>query len=164
MQPTSSVSIQFGDKTTKLAVETIDQLREQGVSLVDIGGDRHVVADNIKSAKPFTDKDAAKIEETWLQLSASDFKSRVETTAGAVLSSDDHAGTRSWIGAPAPRMVAGTGRAADGQRLDRRTLQSEIPLIGPLSNGRPFFLFRRQAQRCPWHSIVDAPFDPTRAT
>jgi hypothetical protein len=81
-----NVSIQFGDKTTKLALETVEQLREQGVSLVDIGGDRHVVAANIKSAKPFTAKDAAKIEERGYNLSQ-DFKSRVETTAGAVLSS-----------------------------------------------------------------------------
>ncbi len=81
-----NVSIQFGDKSTKLAVETIDQLRDQGVSLVDIGGDRHVVAANIRSAKPFTAKDAAKIEERGYNISQ-DFKSRVETTAGAVLSS-----------------------------------------------------------------------------
>lgn len=80
------ISIQFADKSTKLALETIDQLRRQGVGLVDIGGGRHVVVANIKSARPFTNKDAGKIGERGYSVSQ-DFKSRVETTAGAVLSS-----------------------------------------------------------------------------
>ncbi len=81
-----NVSIQFADKSSKLAVQTLDEIRQQGVALVNIGADRHVVAANIKSAEPFGKQDAAKAKENGYELSQT-FRSRVETTAGAVLSS-----------------------------------------------------------------------------
>ena len=82
-----NVSIQFADKSSKLAVQTLDELREQGVALVNIGADRHVVAANIKSADPFTKADAEKLVEGRGYQFNQTFRSRVETTAGTLLSS-----------------------------------------------------------------------------
>jgi len=82
-----NVSIQFADKSTKLATETLDEIRGQGVGLVNIGGDRNVVARNIKSAAPFTKDDAKKLSEDRGYALAQTFRSRIETTAGTLLSS-----------------------------------------------------------------------------
>ena len=82
-----NTSIQFADKSTKLAVETLDELRAQGLPLVDIGADRHVVATNIRSADPFTHKDATALADKGGYTITQEFKSRVETSAGTVLSS-----------------------------------------------------------------------------
>ena len=82
-----SISIQFADKSTKLAVESLDEVRGQGIGLVNIGSDRHVVAANIKEAKPFTRDDADKLTSDKGYTLNQSFRSRVETTAGALLSS-----------------------------------------------------------------------------
>lgn len=82
-----NVSIQFADKSVKLATETIDEVRGQGVALVNIGADRHVVAQNIKSAAPFTRDDAKKLMEGRDYTLSQTFRSRIDTTAGALLSS-----------------------------------------------------------------------------
>ncbi|MEO0731142.1 MAG: hypothetical protein AAFY64_12230, partial [Pseudomonadota bacterium] len=58
-----NVSIQFADKSSKLATQTLDEVRAQGIGLVNIGADRHVVADNIRQADPFTAEDAKKLTE-----------------------------------------------------------------------------------------------------
>lgn len=88
-------------------------MREQGVGLVDIGGDRHVVAANIKSAKPFKPNGGAKIEERGYNV-RQEVKSRVETTAGAVLSSatpmqimDRHARPKEGGSTAAPQLANG---------------------------------------------------------
>lgn len=82
-----NVSIQFADKTTKLATQTLDDVRAQGIGLVNIGAHRHVIAANIKSADPFTTADAKKLtEDKGFQMNQT-FRSRVETTAGTLLSS-----------------------------------------------------------------------------
>lgn len=80
------LQIEFADKTTKLATETLDDIRAQGVAIVNLGGDRFVPATNIKFAEPFTKEDANKVKEKDYTLSQN-FRSRVETTAGTVLSS-----------------------------------------------------------------------------
>lgn len=56
------LQIEFADKTTKLATEGLDDVRSQGVALVNLGGERFVPATNIKSAEPFTKDDAEKIK------------------------------------------------------------------------------------------------------
>jgi len=81
------ISIQFADKSTKLAVESLDEVRGQGIGLVNIGSDRHVVAANIKEASPFTKDDAEKLSGDKGYTLNQTFRSRVETTAGALLSS-----------------------------------------------------------------------------
>lgn len=81
-----NIQIEFADKSTKLARETLDQVRAQGIGLVNIGGDRFVPADNIKSADLLSKEDIAKMTEKGLTLSQT-FRSRVETTAGTLLSS-----------------------------------------------------------------------------
>ena len=82
-----NVSIQFADKSVKLATETIDEVRGQGVALVNIGADRHVVAQNIKSAAPFSKDEAQKLVEDRGYTLAQTFRSRIDTTAGTLLSS-----------------------------------------------------------------------------
>jgi len=81
-----NIALQFADKTTKLAVQTLDQVREQGVGLVNIGGDRHVVADNIKQTSPFTKEQADKLTDDRGYTLNQKFRSRVDTTAGTLLS------------------------------------------------------------------------------
>src|SRR5690606_22590426 len=56
-----NISIQFADRSTKLAKQSLDDVRGQGIGLVNIGVDRHVIAANIKRADPFTREDAAKL-------------------------------------------------------------------------------------------------------
>ena len=80
------LQIEFADKTSKLARETLDEIRAQGVAVVNIGNERYVPATNIKFAEPFTKEDADKIKEKDYTLSQT-FRSRVETTAGTLLSS-----------------------------------------------------------------------------
>jgi len=82
-----NVSIQFADKSSKLATQTLDEVREQGIGLVNIGADRHVIAANIKSADPFTADDAKKLTEGKGYQMNQTFRSRVDTTAGTLLSS-----------------------------------------------------------------------------
>ena len=80
------LQIEFADKTTKLAVETLDDIRGQGVALVNLGSNRFIPATNIKSAQPFTKDDADKVRGKDYTLN-DNFRSRVETTAGTLLSS-----------------------------------------------------------------------------
>jgi len=82
-----NMSIQFADKSTKLARETLDDVRGQGIGLVNIGANRHVVATNIKEARPFTKEEAEKLAGEKDYTLNQTFRARVETTAGTLLSS-----------------------------------------------------------------------------
>ncbi|MBU2581687.1 MAG: hypothetical protein KJ622_08215 [Alphaproteobacteria bacterium] len=62
-------------------------MRGQGIGLVNIGSDRHVVASNIKEASPFTKDDAEKLAGDKGYTLNQTFRSRIQTTAGALLSS-----------------------------------------------------------------------------
>ncbi len=79
-------TIQFNDKSSKTTDLSLDQVREQGVALVDIGGQRFVPAANIKSAEDFTADDAAKLKDSGRVTLTQEFKSRVITTGGSLLS------------------------------------------------------------------------------
>jgi hypothetical protein len=81
------ISITFADKSTRTAELTLDDVRAQGVALVNAGADRYVPAANIRSAEPFTKADADKLKEGSDYTLTQTFRSRVETTAGTVLSS-----------------------------------------------------------------------------
>lgn len=81
-----NVRIEFADKSSKLARETLDALKEQGVGLVNLGGDRYAVAVNITSAEAFTKEDAERLKSEDYTL-AQTFRSKVETRAGSLLSS-----------------------------------------------------------------------------
>lgn len=83
-----NVRIEFADKTTKLAVETVEQIQGQGVGLVAIGGDRYVPAVNIRAAEKLTERDMARMKESGDYTLKEEFKSRVETTAGSILSTE----------------------------------------------------------------------------
>lgn len=81
-----NVRIEFGDKSSKLARETLDALKEQGVALVNMGSDRYVPAANITGAEAFTKEDADRLKDGDYTLKQT-FRSKVETKAGTVLSS-----------------------------------------------------------------------------
>ena len=84
-----NVRIEFADKSSKLATETLDLIQGQGVGLVglvDIGGERHVPATNIKAAEDWSKEDAAKLKDSGDYTLSQNFRSRVETSAGTILS------------------------------------------------------------------------------
>lgn len=81
-----SIRIEFGDKTSKLARESLDDIKEQGVALVNLGSDRYVPATNITGAEAFSKEDADRLKGEDYTLKQT-FRSKVETRAGTVLSS-----------------------------------------------------------------------------
>jgi len=81
-----NIRIEFGDKTSKLAQESLDAIKEQGVPLVNLGSDRYVPATNITGAEAFTKEDADRLKGDDYTLKQT-FRSKVETRAGTVLSS-----------------------------------------------------------------------------
>ena len=81
-----NVRIEFGDKSSKLAQESLDALREQGIALVNLGSDRYVPAANITGAEAFTKEDAERLKGEEYTLKQT-FRSKVDTRAGTVLSS-----------------------------------------------------------------------------
>jgi len=81
-----NIRIEFGDKSSKLARENLEALREQGIALVNLGSERYVPAANIKGAEAFSKEDAERLKEEEYTLKQT-FRSKVETRAGTVLSS-----------------------------------------------------------------------------
>jgi len=81
-----SVRIEFADKSSKLAREGLDAIREQGVALVNLGSDRYAPAVNITAAETFTKDDAERLKNADYALNQT-FRSKVETRAGTILSS-----------------------------------------------------------------------------
>ncbi len=81
------ITIQFADKSSKTADIDLDQVRAQGIGLVNTGSDRFVPAANIKSAEVFTKAEADKLKADGDYTLSQVFRSRVETTAGTILSS-----------------------------------------------------------------------------
>ena len=86
--------IEFSDKSSKLARETVDALKDQGVGLVNLGGDRFVPVINITAAEAFTKDDAERLKGEDYTLGQT-FRAKVETRAG--LSSHPPPHSRSWI-------------------------------------------------------------------
>ena len=81
-----SVRIEFADKSSKLARETLEAIQKQGVPLVNVGSDRYVPAVNITGAEAFTKDDAERLKGDDYTLSQT-FRAKVETRAGTLLSS-----------------------------------------------------------------------------
>jgi len=81
-----NIRIEFGDKSSKLAQENLDAIKEQGVALVNLGSDRYIPAANITGAEAFTKEDAERLKGEDYTLKQT-FRSKVETRAGTVLSS-----------------------------------------------------------------------------
>lgn len=81
-----NTQIQFADRSQKLATDTVEQIRAQGIPLVNLGNETYVPAANIKLAQAFTEQDAANAKARNVTLSET-FRSRVDTVAGQVLSS-----------------------------------------------------------------------------
>lgn len=81
-----NVRIEFADRTSKLARESLDTFHEQGIGLVNIGNDRYAPATNITAAEVFTKDDAERLKGDDYTLGQT-FRAKVETRAGTVLSS-----------------------------------------------------------------------------
>lgn len=81
-----TVRIEFADRTSKLARESLDDLRGQGVPLVNMGADRFVPAANITGAEAFSNEDAERLKGEEYTLNQA-FRSKVDTKAGTLLSS-----------------------------------------------------------------------------
>jgi hypothetical protein len=81
-----TVRIEFADRTSKLARESLDDLREQGVALVNMGADRFVPAANITGAEAFSTEDAERLKSEEYTLNQA-FRAKVDTKAGTLLSS-----------------------------------------------------------------------------
>ncbi len=81
-----NIRIEFSDKSSKLARESMDAFREQGVGLVNLGNDRYTPAINITAAEAFTKDDAERLKGEDYTLGQT-FRAKVETRAGTVLSS-----------------------------------------------------------------------------
>lgn len=79
------VRIEFGDKSSKLAQESLDAIRLQGVALVNLGSERYAPATNITGAEAFTRDDAERLKGDDYTLKQT-FRSKVETRAGTVRS------------------------------------------------------------------------------
>jgi hypothetical protein len=80
-----NVRIEFADKSSKLAADTLDQIRGQGVGLVGIGADRFVPATNIKAADELTEGDLARLRERADYTLKEEFRSRVELPDGGTI-------------------------------------------------------------------------------
>lgn len=81
-----NVRIEFVDRSSRLARESVDTLRDQGVGLVNLGNDRFTPAINIVAAEAFTKDDAERLKGEDYTLSQT-FRAKIETRAGTVLSS-----------------------------------------------------------------------------
>jgi hypothetical protein len=81
-----SVRIEFADRTPKLARESLDDLRGQGVPLVNMGADRFVPATNITGAETFSTEDAERLKGEEYTLNQA-FRAKLDTKAGTMLSS-----------------------------------------------------------------------------
>ena len=81
-----SIRIEFADRTSKLARESLDDLKGQGVPLVNMGADRFVPATNITGAEAFSSEDAERLKGEEYTLNQA-FRSKVDTKAGTMLSS-----------------------------------------------------------------------------
>ncbi len=84
MQTRSSITQKVSIKPGEVQ-ETVDQLKAQGIALVDIGQDRFVPTASIMVAKPFSENQAKSLADKSYKL-GQEFKSTIETTAGIVLS------------------------------------------------------------------------------
>ena len=81
-----TIRIEFADRTSKLARETLDDLRQQGVALVNMGAERFVPAANITGAEAFSNEDAERLKGEEYTLNQA-FRAKVDTKAGTLLSS-----------------------------------------------------------------------------
>jgi hypothetical protein len=81
-----SIRIEFADRTSKLARESLDELKGQGVALVNMGADRFVPATNITGAEAFSSEDAERLKGEEYTLNQA-FRSKVDPKAGTMLSS-----------------------------------------------------------------------------
>jgi len=81
------IQITFNSGTQKTYSEDLDAIRGQGIGLVNVGNNRHVIAQDIEQAEPFTKADAKAATDRGYTLNGT-FRSRVELAGGrAVLSS-----------------------------------------------------------------------------
>lgn len=81
--------IDHANRSKSYARETVDQIAGQGVALVEIDKGAFVPQTNIKRSRNLTDKDRQQFSQRTGREMRADFKSRVDTKAGAVLATVD---------------------------------------------------------------------------
>lgn len=82
------------------APETIDEIAAQGVALIQIDEGAFVPRDNIGRVKLITDKDRAAFQDRTGRTMSNEFRSRIETKAGMVLSRAEPATIMQRMGQP----------------------------------------------------------------
>lgn len=81
--------IDHANRSKSYARETIDQIAGQGVALVEIDKGAFVPQTNINRSRNLTDKDRQQFAKRTGREMRADFKSRLDTKAGAVLATVD---------------------------------------------------------------------------
>ncbi|MEO1555861.1 MAG: hypothetical protein AAFS01_05485 [Pseudomonadota bacterium] len=79
----------FADGSQKTFTTSLDDIKGQGVGLVNLGSDRHVIAASITSAEPFTKADAEAAAEKGYTIGQT-FRSRVTLSGGRQVLSSAH--------------------------------------------------------------------------
>ena len=134
------ISIEFADKSVKTSTLDLDAVRAQGVALVNIGSDRFVPATNIKAAEALSRDEIEKLKEGGKYMLTQTFRSRVETTAGSLLSSAtpeqviDRAAKALEMPGQGAKASAPIKTAADAEAAVRR-VQKKSPAPKTPANG-----------------------------
>jgi len=92
--------IDYADNTKSYAPENIDQIAGQGVLLIEVENDTFIPKDNIKSVKNISNKDRQGFEQRTGRSMREDFQSRIETKAGAILSTSQSSDVMFKMGRP----------------------------------------------------------------
>lgn len=92
--------IETGHGGQTLAEETIDQIAEKGVGLIQIDEGSFVPAQNIVKSRNLTDQDRQNFKERTGREMREDLKSEVFTRGGKVLSTNDAAEVMRQMGSP----------------------------------------------------------------
>ena len=81
--------IDHANNSTSYAPETVADIAEQGVALVQVDKEAFVPKDNINRTRDLTEQDRQDFEQKTGRVLRSDFKSQIETRAGRVLATVD---------------------------------------------------------------------------
>ena len=92
--------IDYADNTKSYAPENIDQIAGQGVRLIEVENNTFIPKENIKSVKNISDKDRQGFAERTGRPMRADFQSRIETKAGAILSTSQSSDVMFKMGRP----------------------------------------------------------------
>ena len=125
-----STRIDYRDGTRSYAQETIDEIADQGIALVDIGDGTFVPRDNIIRTRNISAEDRQSFENRLGRPMAAKFRSQLESKAGKILSAKSAKEIMQGISYP---YQAQTERPDENSISDQRT--RAMSAAAP-SNGR----------------------------